>query len=654
MSKLVSEDIQASEERKLSKSAYGGINGEDYEPYIPTSSAMPEITVASIILGLLFTGLFAATNTYLALKVGGGISVNIPVAILSMTIFRKLLKRRGVLETNMVQSMASIGEGMSCGLIFTVPAIIVVGMKLDLLTIIIAGAVGGVAGILFIIPIRQYLMVKEHGKLLFPESMAVSEVIVSTEGKGDGFKDIMLGIGIGGAYKLCTEAFGFFKYHLEYSLKSLKNATVGVDVMGSLIGIGFICGLEYTMLMFGGAVLASLVFVPLVSYIGQTLPDVIAPGTVLIAEMDAAAIRDNYVKYIGAGAVATGGIISVIQAMPSIISSFKSAIKGISGKTSTKETDRDLNIMWVVVGAVVIFVACLFVPTLNLGFITSLLVVLCSFFFSIVSARIVGILGNTNSPVSGMTIAAVLAVTASLKITGLVGDAGVFAAIIASAIVCVTIAVSGDASQSLKVTHIMGGSPRKVQMGMLLSLITCTVVTGGVILLLANMYGVGSTQVPAPQALMIATLVQGIMTNELPWTFIFLGVALALAMYFLRMPVLSVAIGIYLPMEVSTSMLIGAFIRLFVEKKYAKDEKKKEACMEKGTLLASGLIAGDALFGILLALIAVFGLDFWIGPKILPSFIYDNQIATIVIAIIFCTWMYKYISKSKDKKLEAK
>lgn len=633
------------EKRHLSADAYGGVAGEDYKPYISVDSVLPELTGVAIILGIIFTALFSAANTYLGLKIGAGISVNIPVAILAMAYFKKVLKRNSVLESNLVQGMASVGEGMACGLIFAIPAVTIVGLKLNFITILVCGIIGGVAGVLFVIPIRHYLIVKEHGELAFPESTAIAEVLVSTENGGDGFKNMMAGVVVGSGFKLFTEGFAFFKSSAEWTITAFQSTIVGIDVLGSLVGIGFIVGLDAALFMLGGAFMAAFIFVPLIKYVGGA--GVVLPGGIPISEMDAWAIRDNYVKYIGAGAVATGGIISVVTSMPTLIKSFKAAIKGIGKTSNGNRQETDLGIQWVLLGAVAFFVCVWMLPIMKVGLLGALATLVCAFFFSVVSARIVGILGNTNNPVSGMTISAVLIIASILKVTGRVGDGGMFAAVVACTVVCVSLSVAGDVSQSMKATYLIGGSPKKVELGMLAAAIVSTVVVGGVILLLDQQYGLGSDQISAPQATMVGMLVKGIMTNQLPWLFIFIGAALAITLTILKMPVLPIAIGIYLPMSLSTGIMIGAVIREIVNRKYANNKSVLDEKVERGVLVSSGLIAGDALLGIAFAALSIMGVNIAFGPKVLPEFITNNTVITVIAGVLYFVWMFRYITKKK-------
>lgn len=629
----------------LSHTAYGGIKGEDYVPYVPVSKALPELTVLSIIIGCLLAMVFAAANTYLGLKIGTTVSAGIPAAILATTIYKSVLKKNNILEANMVQSMAAMGETLAAGLIYTVPAVLIIGMKLTLPMIATAGLLGGLLGILFIVPIRKYLLVEEHGNLVFPESMAIAEVLVSSTEGGSGFKTMMVGLGFGGVYKIITEGFYALNFEAEWTLKSFQKTIFGVDVMGSLIGVGFIVGLDISLYMVAGAVIAYFGFIPLITYIGSVSNVALFPSTVPIAEMSAAAIRSSYVRYIGAGAVAMGGFIGVVKTMPTIVKSFKSAMSGFGEKGGSSKTDKDVPMSWVLAGAIFVFILAWILPIVKVGVVGAFMVVLMSFFFSVVSARLVGVIGNTNNPISGMTIAGLLATTAALKATGAVGDTGMLAALIAGTMICVAISISGGAAQSLKTTWVIGGTPKYVEIGMYFATIASAAVVGAVILLLHSQYGMGSDQVGAPQANLMAILVKGVMTAQLPWVLLAIGAAIAVMLELMHIPILAVALGIYLPIHLSVGILIGGIIRALVEKRLGKKAELLKAKVENGILLSSGLVAGDALFGIIIALFAMLNIDIAFGPKVLPEFISNNPWATAVVGLLFAVWVYRFVMK---------
>lgn len=634
------------EKKRLSSTAYGDIKGEDYIPYISVKDAFSEITVISIVFGCIVAIIFGAANTYLGLKVGMTIAAGIPAAIIATSILKGIFKKNNILETNIIQSMASMGESLAGGLIFIIPAVIVLGHELKLTTIIIVAILGGLLGILFVIPIRKYLMVEEHGNLIYPEAMATAEVLVNSSAGGSGFRNMMTGLLGGGIYKFFSGAFQLWGESPVWIIKPFHGTVFGIDAMASLLGVGYIVGIQIATYMFAGALVANFTLVPLIKYFGDGINTVIFPSVKLISEMSAKEISASYVKYIGAGAVAAGGLISIIKSMPTIVRSFKTALSGMKSNADVSKNE-DLPITWVIGGSVLVFVLSWIMPkTVGTGWLGAILAIICSFFFAVVSARIVGLIGTSNNPISGMTIASLLFITGILKATGKIGDAGMLAAIIASSIVCVAVAVAGGSAQSLKTTFIIGGTPKKVEISMFIAIVVSSVVIGAVILMLSNVYGLGSTDVPAPQANMMAMIVQGVMSGELPWTLVIAGMTLAFMCELMGIPVLPFALGLYLPINLSAGVLIGGILRVLVEKKYKKDQNQFKIQNEKGILTASGLVAGDALVGIIIAIFAALKLDsaLAIGPKIMPSIAGSNWTSAVVL-FIFATLFYRYTVK---------
>lgn len=637
------------ERKKLSHSAYGGIKGEEYIPFIPTSQAMPELSIYSIIMGAVFAMIFAAANTYLGLKVGLTIAAGIPGAILATGLLKGLFKRNNILEANMVASIAAVGESIAGGIIYILPAIILWGLELKISTIVVVTLLGGLIGIFFVTPLRKFLIVEEHGQLVYPESMAAAEVLVNGSEGGSGFKTVLLGLGIGGGYKLASGGFALWSERPEWVIKSYQGAVFGIDALASLLGVGFIVGTEASLYMFGGAVVAWMGLIPLIKYIGAGLTEPLFPSTQLISEMGASDIWSEYIRYIGAGAVAAGGFISLGKSAPTIIKSFKSAMAGLGKKDGAKVTriNEEPPITWVIGAAILVFVLSWILPQVNAGFLGGVMIIIFSFFFAVVSARMVGIIGASNNPVSGMTIATLLFVTAVLKLTGSIGQKGMVTAVLVAGVICVAIAVSGGTAQSLKTTFIIGGSPKNVQIGMYFGLIFGAVVAGAVLLMLNKTYGIGSESVPAPQATLMSMVIEGVMTGELPWVLVFVGVSIAVFVELAGLPVLPVALGLYLPIHLSAGILFGGIMRTLVERKFKNDESIMKSKVEKGILISSGLVAGDALMGIVVAGFATLGLDVAFGTKILPGLTQSPVFATVIF-IALGILIYS-ISCKKDK-----
>lgn len=624
------------EKKGLSHTAYGGIKGEDYVPYVPTSQALPELTVVSIIVGCIFAIVFGAANTYLGLKVGMTVAAGIPAAILATAVFKNAAGSK-ILEANMIQSMAAMGESLAGGLIFTIPAIIIFKMELTLATIIVTALLGGLLGIIFVVPLRKYLIVEEHGKLVYPEAMAASEVLVTGTAGGTGLKTMMAGLLAGGLFKLLSGGFRLWNEDPSWKINATSyKSNLGLSAYASLMGVGYIVGIEIASYMLAGALVSWFALVPLINYVAPNLGLPFSP-----------------VKYIGAGAVAAGGLISIIKAMPTIIKSFKSAMSGISAKGGQKRTDIDVPMTWVIGGAILVFILSWIMPNFQgKNVVASFFIILCAFFFSVVSARLVGLIGTSNNPISGMTIASLLVITAALKATNHVGDTGMFIAIIAGACVCVAAAIAGGAAQSLKTTYIMGGTPRRLEIGMYAAVVASAAAVGGVILMLHKAYGIGSETISAPQANMMSMIVKGIMDAKLPWIFVIVGVMFAVMCELMKIPVLPFALGLYLPMGLSTGVFVGGIMRWLIDGKYKKDDAVLKEKAETGTLLASGLIAGEAIIGIIIAVFAVFNFDIGFGAKIVESITGSPWTAALMF-LLLCVWFYNRVVNSKVAKATA-
>jgi putative OPT family oligopeptide transporter len=639
------------EKKGLSQEAYGG-KGEDYIPFVPLTQAMPELTAVSIILGVLVAALFGAANTYLGLKVGMTIAAGIPAAIVATGLLKGIFKRNNILETNMISAMASMGESLAGGLIFIVPAVILLGSKLSIMSIVVISLLGGILGIFFVTPLRKYLVIEEHGNLVYPEGMAAAEVLVSSSAGGTGLKTMLTGLGAGGAYKLLSGGFMFWLEEPSWTIKSFQSTFFGADVMASLLGVGFIVGIEISMYMFAGGLVAWFGLIPLLKYVGAGLTVPLFPSTDLISQMDAATIWSKYIRYVGAGAVAAGGFISIIKAMPTIVKSFKSALGGVDlKKGGLKRTEIDTPMTWIIGAVVFVFFMAWFypiVPGVNIGIIGAIMAVIFSFFFAVVSARLVGLIGTSNNPISGMTIATLLFVTSVLKATGHTGNTGMIAAITVGAIVCVATAIAGGAAQSLKTTFIIGGTPKRVELAMLLATVASAAVVGGVIMMLNSAYGLGSKAIPAPQATIMSMVVKGIMTNQLPWALVLVGATFGIMCELMNIPILPFALGLYLPIYLSSGVLIGGILRAMVNTKFKKNVEQSKIQTEKGVLLASGLVAGDAIIGIVIAIFAIAKVDIGFGAKILPS-VTGSPWTAAIIMFLFAAWFYRYVIKITQK-----
>lgn len=580
---------------------------------------MPEFTIVGMIVGGLLAIIFGAANAYLGLIVGMTVSASIPAAVISMAILRVILKRTSILENNIVQTITSTGEAIAAGVIFTLPALFIWQLRPSLLTISIIALAGGVLGTVLMIPLRRALIVKEHDTLPYPEGTACAEVLIAGEKGGQGAKLVFGGLGIGAAFKALTDAVKAFPSTIEWEIYKFKNAAIGMDTLPALLGVGFIVGPKIAGVMLAGAVLGWLGIIPLISYIGEFADVVIYPGEVPIREMDFHEIWANYLRYIGAGAVAFGGIVGLLKTLPTIYTSFIGAVKGFGYRNQNHRlrTDEDIP-MSLIVALILIFIGILvFYPTIKVGFIGAILLFIFGFFFVTVSSRIVGVVGSSSNPVSGMTIAALIFISIVLVGVGQTGETGMTTAIIIGAVVCIAAAVAGDTSQDLKTGYLVGSTPKWQQVAQLYGVLITSVIIGLVLVLLDEVHGLGSADLPAPQAMLMSMVVDGIMNGDLPWNLIFIGMAAAAMVELFGIGSLPFAVGLYLPIHITTPIMLGGIIRAG-STRFTKDKSRMKDKEERGILLSSGYIAGEALMGVLIAIAITFGITFpedtFLGP----------------------------------------
>ena len=582
----------------------------DLVPYISADRLIPEFTVQAIVLGAVLSLTFGMVNAYLGLKVGLTVSASIPSAVISMTVLRGILRRGTILENNIVHTIASTGESLAAGIIFTVPALIFLDLNPSRFFIFLLGITGGLLGILMMIPLRHSLTVSEHHTLPFPEGTACAKVLIAGDTGGASAYPVFLGIGWGALYQFVMKGLRLWQDTVLWSFSSLHKATIGFELTPLFLGVGYLIGLSIARFMFIGGVLGWFVLIPLFDiFAGTAIGNVFGLGED-IHQLAAFPIWSKYVRYVGAGAVATGGIISLIRALPAMYQSLQTALRGLrtsSAMQSPRRTEHDLPASLVVGGTIAMGLWLWIVPTFQLDLIAALLAVGFAFVFVVVSARMVGLVGSTSQPVSGMTIAALLATSVILLATGHTGTAGMGAALTCGAVVCIAIALSGDMSQDLKIGALVGATPRYLQIGEMLGVVVAALRAGWVLFLLNQAYTLGSETLPAPQAKLMATLVQGVMNGELPWTLMLLGGGLALGAEVLKMPSLAFAIGLYLPVTTSASLILGGLVSWWMQRQTSAEAYPQQH--ERAILSASGLIAGDALMGIGIAGLVVSGLD---------------------------------------------
>lgn len=558
-----------------------------------------EFTKTAVVLGILLAILFGGANAYLGLRVGMTVSASIPAAVISMGIIRILLKKESVLENNMVQTIGSAGESLAAGAIFTMPALFMWAEESGenppgFLEISLIALCGGMLGVLFMVPLRNMLIVKEKDNLPYPEGTACAKVLLAAERAGESVT-VFAGLLIGAVYKFIADGLKIFPSQVDYSVKKYKGAGIGADVLPALLGVGYICGPKVASYLIAGGVLSWFVIMPLLVLAGENV--ILYPATTAIGELDTWGIWSNYVRYIGAGAVAAGGIISLVKSLPIIIKTFKDTIRGYGDETK-EEDQQEIPSKVVLIGIVILALLLWLIPSVPVNFAGALLIVVFGFFFATVSSRMVGLVGSSNNPVSGMAIATLLVATFLLKIMGNTGMQGMVAAICIGTVICIISAMAGDTSQDLKTGYLVGATPLKQQIGEMVGVVASAFTIGGVLYLLNAAWGYGSTELPAPQATLMKMVVEGVMEGNLPWNLVFVGVAVAVIVEILRIPVLPFAVGLYLPIHLSVPIMAGGLLRLIYE-------KREERTQERGILYASGMIAGEGIIGILLAVFAM-------------------------------------------------
>ncbi|MEQ2472102.1 OPT family oligopeptide transporter [Laedolimicola intestinihominis] len=639
------------------------MSDNNFKPYIPAEKSLPEFTATSVILGILLAVLFGGANAYLGLRVGMTVSASIPAAVISMGVIRVILKKDSVLENNMVQTIGSAGESVAAGAIFTMPALFLWASEWgtsapSLVEIAIIAAIGGSLGVLFMVPLRKALIVQEHGVLPYPEGQACAEVLLAGEEGGEKAGIVFKGLGLAAAYKFVTDGLKLFPSEVHYEIPAYKGSGVGIDVLPALLGVGYICGTKISSYLFAGGVLGWFVLMPLIVLFGQNVT--LFPASVSVAELYAVggsfAIWSNYIKYIGAGAVAAGGVISLIKSLPLIVRTFRDAMKGYGkgNAGSDLRTDKDLPMKAIILGVVALALLIWLIPIVPVNLFSAILIVIFGFFFATVSSRMVGLIGSSNNPVSGMTIATLLVTAMILKATGQVGQAGMTAAIAIGSVICITAAIAGDTSQDLKTGYIVGATPWRQQIGELIGVVASAVAIGAILYLLNAAWGYGSTELPAPQATLMKMIVEGVMGGNLPWTLVFAGAFIGIVVEVLGIPVLPFAVGLYLPIHLSTPMMIGGLVRLFLEKKKGMDEKAKKDMLDNGVLYCSGLIAGEGLVGILLAVFAIIpmadgSLGDAMGDTILSRTPLNGNIGGLVFFALLTATLFKITIGRKKK-----
>ena len=619
--------------KKLPKGAYGGVSGKDYVPYI-TDKSKTGGNIAVLIIGLILASVFAASTAYSGMKAGLTVAAGIPGAIIGSAFVSMFAKHKGILGKNLIQGMSSGGESVASGLIFVLPSVILIGSQISF----IEGVAVGVGGVLFGIGVaslvHNYLIIEEHGKLVYPESMAISETLVASDSGGDSIKYMGIGFGIGGIITVLTSSFlNLTNNVISFIGSKSYKWKFDMEVNPLLLGIGFIVGIEIALTMFAGSVLSVFGITPLIGYFTDLAKDGVMvwnDPSMPINEMTVQAISSSYVKYIGAGMMLCGGIIGAIKLIPTIIASVKETAKARA--TATKGDGSSAQMLILLGGMVVGFIASFIVSnSFMMAIVGAILSLVLSLLFVIVAGRLTGTIGTSNLPVSGMTIASLVIVTLIFVLMGWKSPEDNKTLLLLGSFIVVSIAIAGGYSQSQKVTYIIGGSKNEMQRYFTLASVVGVVVVVGTMILLSDQLKITDNPPFAlPQANLMSTLTSGIMSGELPWVMIIVGVFMAIVLYLLNLPIMTIAIGFYLPVATTSIILVGALIRVLVEKT-SKNDKEKEVKVSNGISLSSGLVAGGSILGLIGIICQVTGL---VGGNTPSGFAAGNGMAIILLAVL--------------------
>jgi putative OPT family oligopeptide transporter len=578
-----------------------------FKPHVAANSKMAEFTLRAVILGILLGLVFGIGNAYLGLKVGTTVSASIPAAVLSMAILRTFFNKPSILENNLVQTIASVGEGLAAGVIFTVPALFILGEQISMMRIFLLSTLGGILGVLFMIPMRRYIIVKEHGVLPFPEGTACAEILKSGDkAEQQGHKATMAftGIIIGALYKICSSTLNLWKETPAWIIRPLEKTEFSIDTTPALLGVGYIIGPRIASFIFAGGALGWWVLIPLIKMFDLSM-DVIFPATVPVAQMSAEDVWSSYIRYIGVGTVTIGGVLSLVNIAPAVWRTIHSGIKELfktSPSAHIPRTDRDISLRWLILGSLAIILTLWLTPSLPMNLVTILLLTILGFFFVAVTSLTVGLVGSTSNPVSGMTITTLLITCLIFVSLGWTERVYLIAALTMAIVACVAICMAATTSQDLKTGFLVGATPKYQQIAEIIGVILPALAISGTMFLLSKAYGFGTAQLPAPQGTMMALIAKGVIEGNIPFMLVSIGAIIGLILRLLSVPILPFALGLYLPLSLTTPVMLGSVVSAFV--KYRSKDKE---VFQRGVLTSSGLVAGDACMGVVLAFVSVAG-----------------------------------------------
>lgn len=637
--------------KKLSKDAFGGVAGKNYIPYVTDGKTKKVGSTIILIIGVILSVIFAASTAYSGMKAGLTVAAGIPGAIIGSGLISTFYRsNKNILSKNILQAMSTGGESIASGMIFVLPAIIIIGGKVNF----IQGIFVGVSAVLFSLGItalvQDYLLVEEHGKLIYPEAMAISEAIVASDAGGNSLKFMGIGFGIGGVLTtVTTSVLGLFNNVISYTSENFYRWKLDIEVNPLLAGIGFIVGLKVSMMMFAGSVLANFAVAPLIGYfadMANSSEPVWNSANLLIKDMSITDISGSYVKYIGAGMMISGGIIGALKLIPTIYISFVNTFKA----RNSNETKKDaVGLIALLAGIVLVFILGIFISkNIVMALTGAVLSLILSLLFIIVSARLAGTIGTSNLPVSGMTIASLVIMTLTFVLMGWTSKADTTSLLLFATFVVITISVAGSYAQAQKVTFVMGGNINETRNYFILSAIIGVVIVTGVISLLSPQLAIAGDNAPfgLPQANLMATLTTGIMEGNLPWLMIIVGIVMGVVFFLLDLPVMTVAVGFYLPISTTSIILVGALVKVITDLLSLKEtEEVKEERITCGGSLASGLIAGGSIIGLIGIILQVTGI---VSVRTPSGFLGSNMIAWILLFVLIISIILPLLSIKGD------
>jgi putative OPT family oligopeptide transporter len=615
-----------------------------------SDAPLPEFTLKAVLAGILLGIVFGAANAYLGLRVGLTVSASIPAAVMTVALFRLFRTRGTILEANLSQTIGSASTSLASGTIFTIPALFMWNMVPPYLQVVVLSYLGAVLGLAAMIPLRRLLVVQSHQELPYPEGTACAEVLRATVGGSAASAWIFKGMAVGAAIKIAISVAFLTPSSVHLLLPVLPKAELALELAPALLGVGFILGYRQSGVLVAGSLLSAIVLTPLIALTGAALVAPLSPEPAkLVAAMTASEIWSRYVRYVGAGAVAAGGIITVLRALPTMTGAFLAVARGMrregspAGLHDRPATDRDLPGSFVLGAIVAVVIVAAVVPGVFAGNMGPLPRAVCAagvgvfgMLFVAVAARIVGIVGVSSQPTSGITLVTLLGVASIFAAAGWTDDSARAAVLTVGTIVAVAASKAGDISQDLKTGYLVGATPARQQFGQLIGASFACWAVAGTVVLLGSVYAFGSRDIPAPQATLMKTIIEGVLAGELPWGLVLSGAGLALTALLCSVSPLAFAIGVYLPLATMAAIFVGGCVRALCERTPPSNQRDDA---DPGILAASGLVAGEGLAGVVVAALVAAQLVPRAQPPRLPGL--TGDIAVVAMLIGVCLFLYR-------------